>query len=195
MNVPLSPLIHLIDDDDAVRDGLSLLIGTVGLRVQTWADPQEFMRSFDRQSIGAIVLDVRMPGTSGLTVLDTLVAQGVDQPVIMLTGHGTVECVPAGLQIGCRRVSGKAGGRRGAARSPAKRRAPACALARAPPGQPAGARALRAAVRARARGAGPHCGRPDQQGNWAARWACRRARWKPTAPTCLPSCMWTHWPT
>ena len=91
MNIPLSPLIHLIDDDAAVRDSLALLIGTVGLRVQTWADPQEFMRSFDRQSIGAIVLDVRMPGTSGLTVLDTLVAQGVDQPVIMLTGHGTVE--------------------------------------------------------------------------------------------------------
>ena len=91
MNIPLSPLIHLIDDDAAVRDSLALLIGTVGLRVQTWADPQEFMRSFDRQSIGAIVLDVRMPGISGLTVLDTLVAQGVDQPVIMLTGHGTVE--------------------------------------------------------------------------------------------------------
>ena len=91
MNIPLSPLIQLIDDDAAVRDSLALLIGTVGLRVQTWADPQEFMRSFDRQSIGAIVLDVRMPGISGLTVLDTLVAQGVDQPVIMLTGHGTVE--------------------------------------------------------------------------------------------------------
>jgi RNA polymerase sigma factor (sigma-70 family) len=91
MNVPLSPLIHLIDDDAAVREGLSLLIGTVGLRVQTWADPQEFMRGFDRQSIGAIVLDVRMPGISGLTVLDGLIAQGVDQPVIMLTGHGTVE--------------------------------------------------------------------------------------------------------
>ena len=91
MNVPLSPLIHLIDDDAAVRDSLALLIGTVGLRVQAWADPQEFMRSFDRQSIGAIVLDVRMPGISGLAVLDTLVAQGVDQPVIMLTGHGTVE--------------------------------------------------------------------------------------------------------
>lgn len=86
----LSPLIHLIDDDEAVRASLALLIGTVGLRVQTWADPQEFMRSFDRQSIGAIVLDVRMPGTSGLTVLEALTAQGVDQPVIMLTGHGTV---------------------------------------------------------------------------------------------------------
>ncbi len=91
MTAPLSPLIHLIDDDAAVRDGLSMLIGTVGLRVQAWADPQAFMQGFDRQSIGAIVLDVRMPGTSGLTVLDALVAQGVDQPVIMLTGHGTVE--------------------------------------------------------------------------------------------------------
>ena len=91
MSAPLSPLIHLIDDDDAVRAGLALLIGTVGLRVQAWADPQEFMRNFDRQGIGAIVLDVRMPGISGLTVLDQLVQQGVDQPVIMLTGHGTVE--------------------------------------------------------------------------------------------------------
>jgi FixJ family two-component response regulator len=91
MNAPLSPLIHLIDDDDAVRAGLALLIGTVGLRVQPWADAQAFLAGFDRQAIGAIVLDVRMPGISGLTVLDTLVAQGVDQPVIMLTGHGTVE--------------------------------------------------------------------------------------------------------
>ncbi|MEJ8853523.1 response regulator [Variovorax robiniae] len=91
MNPPLSPLIHLIDDDQAVRDSLALLIGTVGLRVQTWSDPQAFIDQFDRGGIGAIVLDVRMPGISGLTVLDRLVAQQVDQPIIMLTGHGTVE--------------------------------------------------------------------------------------------------------
>ena len=86
----LSPLIHLIDDDDAVRHALALLIGTVGLRVRQWADPQAFLDGFDRLAIGAIVLDVRMPGISGLAVLDTLMAQGIDQPVIMLTGHGTV---------------------------------------------------------------------------------------------------------
>ena len=91
MTEPLSPLVHLIDDDEAVRSSLALLISTVGLRVQAWADPLAFMAGFDRQGIGAIVLDVRMPGISGLTVLDQLVAQGVDQPVIMLTGHGTVE--------------------------------------------------------------------------------------------------------
>ncbi len=91
MNMPLSPLIHLIDDDDAVRTSLALLIGTVGLRVRTWADPQTFLAEFDRQSIGVIVLDVRMPGTSGLTVLDLLKSQGADQPVVMLTGHGNVD--------------------------------------------------------------------------------------------------------
>jgi two-component system response regulator FixJ len=91
MNPTLSPLVHLVDDDDAVRSSLALLISTVGLRVQGWNDPQVFLREFPRQDIGAIVLDVRMPGISGLAVLETLVAQGVDQPVVMLTGHGTVE--------------------------------------------------------------------------------------------------------
>ena len=100
MNAPLSPLVHLIDDDDAVRSSLALLISTVGLRVQGWADPQEFLREFPRNDIGAIVLDVRMPGISGLTVLETLVAQGVDQPVIMLTGHGTVEMCRRAFKAG-----------------------------------------------------------------------------------------------
>ena len=96
----LSPLIHLIDDDAAVRDALSLLISTVGLRVQPWADPQAFMAGFDKGTIGAIVLDVRMPGVSGLTVLETLITQGVDQPVIMLTGHGTVEMCRRAFKLG-----------------------------------------------------------------------------------------------
>ena len=83
MNVqPQSPLVHLIDDDQAVRDSLALLIGTVGLRVQAWADPQAFLAGFDRSGIGAIVLDVRMPGIGGLTVLDRLVAQGVGAAVV-----------------------------------------------------------------------------------------------------------------
>lgn len=86
----LTPLIHLVDDDAAVREGLALLIGTVGLRVQAWADPQAFLDRHDREAIGAVVLDVRMPGLGGLQVLETLRAQGADQPVVMLTGHGTV---------------------------------------------------------------------------------------------------------
>lgn len=96
----LSPLVHLIDDDEAVRSSLALLISTVGLRVQSWADPQTFISEFDRQTIGAIVLDVRMPGISGLSVLDTLKAQDVDQPVIMLTGHGTVDMCRRAFKAG-----------------------------------------------------------------------------------------------
>ena len=86
-----SPLIQLVDDDAAVRDALVLLIGTVGLRVQAWADPLAFIDGADRDAIGAIVLDVRMPGLGGIAVLERLRAEGVDQPVLMLTGHGTVE--------------------------------------------------------------------------------------------------------
>ena len=85
-----TPLIHLVDDDAGVRSSLALLIGTVGLRVMPWAHPQAFLDGFDREAIGAIMLDVRMPGLGGLQVLEALRTQGADQPVVMLTGHGTV---------------------------------------------------------------------------------------------------------
>ncbi len=83
-----------------MRESLALLISTVGLRVQTWERPDAFLAGFDRQGIGAIVLDVRMPGISGLSLLDTLIAQGVDQPILMLTGHGTVEMCRRAFKAG-----------------------------------------------------------------------------------------------
>ena len=97
---PISPLIHLVDDDAGVREALTLLIGTVGLRVAAWAHPDHFLAHFDRTSLGAIVLDVRMPGQSGLAVLERLRAEGVDQPVVMLTGHGTVEMCRRAFKAG-----------------------------------------------------------------------------------------------
>jgi len=96
----LSPLIHLVDDDEAVRDALALLISTVGLRVQPWADPERFLTEFDRHSLGAVVLDMRMPGISGLAVLEQLQAVGVDHPVIMFTGHGTVDLCRRAFKAG-----------------------------------------------------------------------------------------------
>jgi two-component system response regulator FixJ len=97
---PSTPLVHLIDDDAAVREALALLIGTIGLRVQAWGDPLDFLARFDRQAIGAIVLDVRMPGIGGLAVLQRLMDEGVDQPVILLTGHGTVEMCRRAFKAG-----------------------------------------------------------------------------------------------
>ncbi len=96
----LSPLIHLVDDDEAVRDALGLLISTVGLRVAPWANPERFLAEFDRASLGAVVLDMRMPGLSGLAVLEQLQAAGVDHPVVMLTGHGTVDLCRRAFKAG-----------------------------------------------------------------------------------------------
>jgi two-component system response regulator FixJ len=110
MNAPTqqSPLVHVVDDDDAVRRGLELLIGSIGLRVQGWADPQAFLDGFDRDGdVGAVLLDVRMPGIGGLAVLERLVAQGVDWPVIMLTGHGTVDMCRRAFKSGAAEFLGK----------------------------------------------------------------------------------------
>lgn len=95
-----SPLIQIVDDDDGVRRSLALLIGSVGLRAAEWADPLAFLAGFERGAVGAIVLDVRLPGLSGLTVLERLLAEGVDQPVVMLTGHGTVELCRRAFRAG-----------------------------------------------------------------------------------------------
>lgn len=85
-----SPLVYLVDDDDAVRDGLALLLRSVGLRSAGFADPQAFLAALAQSTIGCVVLDIRMPGISGLDVLATL-AERSDLPVVMLTGHANVD--------------------------------------------------------------------------------------------------------
>jgi len=85
-----SPLIYLVDDDDAVRDGLALLLRTVGLASAGYADPQAFLAGVDPRAIGCVVLDIRMPGIGGLEVLGRLAAD-TDLPVVMLTGHASVD--------------------------------------------------------------------------------------------------------
>jgi FixJ family two-component response regulator len=85
------PVIYLIDDDDAVRQSLALLLSTVGMQVQAHANADSFLLRFDPEQPGAILLDVRMPGGSGMSLLDRLMAMNVTQPVIILTGHATVD--------------------------------------------------------------------------------------------------------
>lgn len=88
MSEAYSPLIYLVDDDAGVREGLSALLNSVGLRTAAFADGAAFLEAFDGDAIGCLVLDVRMPGESGLQLLERLSAEGIDLPVIMLTGHG-----------------------------------------------------------------------------------------------------------
>ncbi|WAI81639.1 MULTISPECIES: response regulator transcription factor [Achromobacter] len=85
-----SPLVYLVDDDDAVRDALALLLRSVGLRSVGFGDPQAFLTQLSASAIGCVVLDIRMPGISGLDVLGRLAAQS-DLPVVMLTGHANVD--------------------------------------------------------------------------------------------------------
>jgi FixJ family two-component response regulator len=192
-NADLSPLIHLVDDDDAVRDSLALLISTIGLRVQTWADPLAFSTQFDRQGIGAIVLDVRMPGIGGLAVLAQLVEQGWISPSSCSPATARWTCAGAPSRP-ARRSSGKAGGRRTALE------------------------ALQAAVRQHVRARQQRQADRDAQQRFAelsprerqvlalivqgltnkdmARvLSCRHAPWRCTAPTCSPSCRCPAWRT
>ncbi|ERI53582.1 response regulator transcription factor [Pseudomonas sp. NPDC077649] len=85
-----SPLVHLVDDDDAVREALALLLRSVGLRSEGHGDPQAFLASLSPHAIGCVVLDIRMPGIGGLDVLARL-AELSDLPVVMLTGHANVD--------------------------------------------------------------------------------------------------------
>ncbi len=85
-----SPLVYLVDDDEAVRDGLGLLLRSVGLRSAGYAAPMTFLDALAQPVIGCVVLDIRMPGISGLDVLAQL-ADRSDLPVVMLTGHANVD--------------------------------------------------------------------------------------------------------
>lgn len=85
-----SPLVYLVDDDDAVRDALALLLRSVGLASSGFGDPQTFLSQLPASAIGCVVLDIRMPGISGLDVLSRLAEQS-DLPVVMLTGHANVD--------------------------------------------------------------------------------------------------------
>jgi len=90
------PTVFLVDDDESVRDALRWLIESIDLEVETFASATEFLGAFDPARLGCLVLDVRMPGMSGLELQQKLVAQQCRLPIIVITGHGDVPmCVRA----------------------------------------------------------------------------------------------------
>jgi FixJ family two-component response regulator len=83
--------VYLVDDDDAVRWALSLLLSTVDIDVTTFADPQAFLAQLDGLAPGCLILDIRMPLISGLKLQEKLVDKGVDWPTVIISGHGDIE--------------------------------------------------------------------------------------------------------
>ncbi len=88
--VKTEPVVFIVDDDDQVRKSLGQLIEAVGFNVSTFASGQEFLDSFDFSCPGCLVLDVRMPGISGLRLQDKLAENRNRLPIIFITGHGDV---------------------------------------------------------------------------------------------------------
>lgn len=90
----------VIDDDEAVRNSLRLLLKSVGLPVRTFASAMEFLPGYDPQQPGCMVLDIRMPGMSGLELLQQLNQRAVTIPVVFITGHGDVPMAVEAMQNG-----------------------------------------------------------------------------------------------
>ena len=94
------PTVFVIDNDQAVLEGLSLLIKSVGLNVETFSSAQQFLDVLDPSRPGCLVLDVRMPGMSGLELQETLHRRHVKIPIIMISGHGDVPMAVQTVKMG-----------------------------------------------------------------------------------------------
>lgn len=86
----MNPLIHIVDDDEAIRKSLCWLIGSVGLETKSYATADEFIEHYIDDRPGCLLLDIRMPGLSGLDLQDALTDLKTSIPIIFLTGHGDV---------------------------------------------------------------------------------------------------------
>jgi len=84
----LRPVIHVVDDDESVRGAMKRLLAAAGYGVQTYASAGEFLLHPPQDTPGCLLLDLRMPGPSGLDLQESLVRHGVRLPVIFFTGHG-----------------------------------------------------------------------------------------------------------
>lgn len=96
----LESTVFIVDDDKAVRDGLAELTSTVKLRTQTFSSAQEFLDVYDPAQPGCLVLDVRLPGMSGLRLQDELISRGAVLPIIFISGHGDLPMAVEAMKKG-----------------------------------------------------------------------------------------------
>ncbi len=96
----LKPTIFIVDDDPSVRESTKLMLEGVGFNVKTFASAQEFLNAKLQEGLGCLILDVRMPGISGLDLQEKLVSAKLPLPVIFITGHGTVPMSVRAMKAG-----------------------------------------------------------------------------------------------
>jgi len=97
---PPEPTVFVVDDDRAMRESLSWLLDSVGLRVRSYATAADFLAEHDPAQPGCLVLDVRMPGMSGLDLQAELARRGVELPTIVITGHAEVSMAVRAVKAG-----------------------------------------------------------------------------------------------
>lgn len=101
MDLPLhEPTVFLVDDDEAVRQSLALLIATYGLHVESCASAEEFLERWQADAAGCDVLDIRMASMSGLALQALLNERGVSLPLVFITGHGDLNLCRRAFQGG-----------------------------------------------------------------------------------------------
>jgi FixJ family two-component response regulator len=96
----LNPTIYVVDDDPSVRDSTELLLKSVGFNVKSFDSAQAFLQANLQEELGCLVLDVRMPGMSGIDLQEKLVSAKTPLPVIFITGHGTVPMSVRAMKAG-----------------------------------------------------------------------------------------------
>src|SRR5262245_24473885 len=92
--------VHIIDDDDALRESLAFLLSTVRIEVVTYASAAAFMEAMPGAKVSCVITDVRMPGMSGIDLLKRLREMKIDVPVIVITGQGDVPLAVEAMKIG-----------------------------------------------------------------------------------------------
>ena len=91
MNTPqIASTVYIVDDDEAVRDSLRWLLEANSYRVRAYASAEAFLVEYDDQQPGVLIVDVRMPGMSGLELQEQLIARKSSMPVVFITGHGDI---------------------------------------------------------------------------------------------------------
>jgi two-component system response regulator FixJ len=99
-NPATAPAVHIIDDDQALRDSLAFLLRTARLEVRSFDSAKTFLDALPDASLGCVITDIRMPDMSGLDLLRRLKELKVGVPVIVITGHGDIALAVEAMKIG-----------------------------------------------------------------------------------------------